>query len=59
MRVFELDVLPDKELLVSTEEDLPDVEVLPDSNAVLVDLFAELVRYEPELLPERLLVRLL
>lgn len=59
MRVFELDVLPDKELLVSTEEDLPDVEVLPDSDAVLVDLFAELVRYEPELLPERLLVRLL
>ena len=59
MRVFELDVLPDKELLVSTEEDFPDVEVLPDSDAVLVDLFAELVRYEPELLPERLLVRLL
>ena len=53
LRVFEVEVLPVKALLV------PLVEVLPDSAALLAVLLAELVRYDPELLPERLLVKLL
>ena len=52
-RVFEVEVLPDIALLV------PLVEVLPDNAALLAVLLAELVRNDPELLPERLLVKLL
>ena len=53
LRVFEVEVLPVKALL------FPLVEVLPDNAALLAVLLAELVRNDPELLPERLLVKLL
>lgn len=53
VRVFEVAVLPDKALLV------PLVELLPDNAELLAFLLAELVLYVPELLPERLLVKLL
>ena len=52
-------------LLFTVELLLPDnaecvLLLLPDSPAIVeLDLFAELVRYEPVLLPDRLLVKLL
>ena len=58
LRVFEVEVLPVKALLVPLIEVLPFVD-LPDNAALVAVLFAELVRYVPELLPERLLVKLL
>lgn len=58
LRVFEVEALPDIALLDPLVEVLP-VAVLPDNTALFVVLFAELVRYDPELLPERLLVKLL
>ena len=58
LRVSEVDVLPVIAFLVPLVEVLP-VADLPDNAALLSVLFAELVRYDPELLPERLLVKLL
>ena len=58
LRVFEVEVLPVKALLFPLVEVLPLAD-LPESVALFAVLLAELVRYEPELLPERLLVKLL
>lgn len=58
LRVFDVEDLPVNALLVPLVEVLPLAD-LPESVALFAVLLAELVRYEPELLPERLLVKLL
>ncbi len=53
------ELLPDTALRVPLVALLPLAVFLPESEALFAVLFAELVRYTPELLPERLLVKLL
>jgi len=53
------ELLPVTVLRVPLVAVLPLVVLLPESEAVFAVLFAELVRYTPELLPERFLVKLL